>query len=258
MSHDADLQPPLTGPLTPDQREPFEEVCRYTREAFQDAIDLVLIHNETQVRGDQPRTSLNPLIVLLAVAGWERFILEVRAAALHTASAQWIVGTARPRPRGGQARYSNAVTEVLAPLSGGALPQSWQVRVFTRWKGASPQSARLCSGADPELEQHVNEWINLRNRVAHRCLPQDGAPFWSSDADAHTIQAGEARIALAELVQLVDQAIVAISSAAGFDRARLRLPAGWFTSTPPARFRGYTRPGALWGGHPLQRPAPSR
>lgn len=258
MPAQASTDGPLTGPLTRAQREPFEEVCRYTREAFQDAIDLVLIHNETRVRGDQPRASLNPLIVLLAVAGWERFILEVRAAALHAASDEWTVGTARPRPRGGQARYGDAVSEVVAPLSGGALPAGWQVRVFTRWKGVSPQGARLCSGADPELEQHVNEWINLRNKVAHRCLPQDGTPFWSSDADAHTIQAGEARIALAELVQLVDQAIVAISSAAGFEPARLRLPAGWFTPAPPPGFRGYTRPSALWGGYPLHRVTQSR
>jgi hypothetical protein len=249
----ADMKEADFHPLGQGHRGHFEEICADTRSGFEDAIDLVLLHNERDVRGNQPRRKLNPLIVLLAVAAWERFVVDVQA----LGSVEWR-GPGMHR-KANRAAYLDSATKVLGPLSGGALPSGWRIRAFGGWRGKSPQGAVLldCAAADQqeELERDIEAWINLRNKVAHRCMPQDRDPYWVSDADAHTIQAGEARAGLAELLQLTDQSIVGIATAAGYgDTGRFRLPASWFAAEPPAGFRGIDRPGALWGGHALYRP----
>lgn len=67
--------------ITASHREAFALAANYTRAGLQDAIDLILIHNEVSVRGDQPRTTLNPLIAMLSVAAWERFVADIAAIA---------------------------------------------------------------------------------------------------------------------------------------------------------------------------------
>ncbi|WP_190817751.1 hypothetical protein [Saccharopolyspora pogona] len=63
MTSSADLAKPLTSA----QANEFAELCRDTKSGFTDALDLVLIHNERDARGPQPRSTLNPLTVLLAL-----------------------------------------------------------------------------------------------------------------------------------------------------------------------------------------------
>lgn len=254
-----------SGPLSTEQERHFTEVCADARTGFRNAIDLVLIHNERTVRGNQPRTTLNPLTVLLAVSAWERFVVDLRALALG----EWgKPGLARPDRRASRvawlghpnnpARPGHA-QQLIAELTGHRLPGSWMVRSFDGWAGTRPQVARELSGTAPvELADQVDAWIRLRNAVAHRALAQDEAagPYFESDAaNSHTIQAGWARTVLAVFLQLTDQAIVAVAAAAGFARAtRHRLPAQWFAGDPPAVLRGVTEPGALWGGYALHRP----
>ena len=239
-------------PLGQRDLAPFAEICADSRHGFEDALDLVLIHNEHDVKGNQPRRKLNPLIVLLAVAAWERFVVDVHA----LMSGEWREPGFHPKEN--RAAYLDSAVRVLGPVSAGALPSSWKVRAFGGWRGKSPRAAVLldCTVAEQrkELERDIAAWINLRNKVAHRCMPQDQDPYWRSDADTHTIQAGEARAALAEFLQLTDQTIVAIGTAAGFpDVEKLRLPVSWFVAEPPPGLRGIDQPGTLWGGHILTR-----
>ena len=88
-------------------------------------------------------------------------------------------------------------------------------------------------------------------------MPQDLEKelYFESDAMAHTIQSGWARIVLAVFLQLTDQAIVAIADEAGFSgRDKFRLPRQWFEGSEPIGVRGVKQPGVLWGGHALFRP----
>ena len=241
------------GALKTSDRASFAELCSFTKAQFSDAIDLVLIHNERDVSGNQPRRALNPWTVVLAVAGWERFVVDVSA----LASEKWM----KPgfHTKIDRIAYLDSAVNILGPASGGSLPGMWEVRAFSSWRGKSPQGAKTLtiegSVRDSELAEDVGSWINLRNKVAHNCLPQDANPYWWSDAASHTIQSGQARAALAELLQLTDQAILAIATAAGFSSIdRLRFPREWFAAELPEGARGVTEPGALWGGHSLLRP----
>lgn len=250
---------PVVCPLSADQEPQFAELCGDARAGLTEAIDLVLIHNEKEVRGVQPRATLNPLTVLLAVSAWERFVADVRALAcnkwrgvgLHSAENGGAYLGQRDDPtRPGKARTT------LEAVSGDRLPDAWQVRTFRGWRGKHPQQAALLTGNDPSgLATEVDEWIRLRNAVAHRCLPQNGLdPYRKADAKAHTIQAGWARTVLAVMLQLTDQAIAAIAEEAGYSRPdRFRLPVQWFEAEAPAGLRGVTEPGVLWGGFPLHR-----
>jgi hypothetical protein len=67
--------------------ERFAKVCETTKWNVRAALDLIFIHAEKEVRGRQPRASLNPFTVLAAVAAYERFFDHLYAAA-----------TDRPRP----------------------------------------------------------------------------------------------------------------------------------------------------------------
>ncbi|WP_147427256.1 hypothetical protein [Micromonospora globbae] len=238
-------------PLGPADRDNFAQLCQHTREGFEDALDLVLIHNEREVRGRQPRASLNPLIVLLSVAAWERFVIDLKAIARGHFEAAGVYDETRQNDRG--ARFATAV-RVLGPMSAGRLPEAWSVRTFEAWSGKTPTNPYTLTGKETaRLEAEVESWRALRNKVAHWCLPQDGATAnWRSDAATHTIQSGQARIALSLFLQLVDQAIVALAEAADFvDVDKLRLPASWFSAEPPPGLRGVANPGVLWDGEPL-------
>lgn len=240
------------------QQPEFGELWSDTRRGFRDALDLVLIHNEKNVRGEQPRAVLNPLTVLLAVAAWERFVVNVEALGARQWQAPGLhkkaneiayLGRDKAPAKSGRAR------DVLAGASGGRLPVRWVVRSFGSWTGKSPRTARdLDAGHDmTDLAEQADAGIRLRNSVAHRCMAQDGqAPYWDSDADTHTIQAGSARAILAFYLQLTDQALVTLADAAGFLRPEeYCLPEEWFLSETPAGVRGVEKSNVLWGGYEL-------
>lgn len=216
------------------------------RAGLRNAIDLILIHNEHDVRGNQPRAALNPLILLLSVAAWERLIADVCFLAANS-----FEGLGTGESSAGRAWFlKGGAAEALTALTGGRLPDEFEVRVFDGWVGKFPNRPRVKTGL--EVGEYVNDAIRHRNGVAHRSLP--GAysdALWTSDAITHTVQAGWARGVAATFVQLVDQSIVAIGREAGFSGVP-RLPREWFAQDART-LRGIEAPGSLWGGHSLVR-----
>jgi hypothetical protein len=240
------------------QETGFADLCEDTRSGFRNAVDLVLIHNEKDVRGNQPRAVLNDLTIVLAVAAWERFVVDVQALGTR----KW-TGPGHHRKTDGIAYLGHPsdpakpgpARMILDHASGGRLPADWTVVSFWDWRGKSPRSLRKLDGGTEmaQLAEQADAWIRLRNSVMHRCMAQDlKDPYWKSDADSHTIQAGWARAVLALFLQLTDQAIAAIAAEAGFPQPDVyRLPEEWFLSEAPAGLRGVREPNVLWGGHAL-------
>jgi hypothetical protein len=252
---------PVVQSVDATQEAEFAELCRDTFLGFRNAIDLVLIHNEEDVRGVQPRAVLNDLTVLLAVAAWERFVVDVRALPAR----QWITAGLHKKVDGiaylGQKDYParpGPARTILERAPGGRLPGAWTVTSFGDYRGKSPRIPRCLAGDldVAELAEQADAWIRLRNSVAHRCMAQDlQDPYWKSDAKSHTIQAGWARAVLALFLQISDQAIAAIAAEARFPQPRLyRLPPEWFLDEAPAGLRGTTEPNILWGGSALMHP----
>lgn len=253
----------MTSILTPatgtssllGKEQQFQLACKAARVDLGEALDLVLIHNERDVRGTQPRSSLNPVTVLLAVAAWERLIADVD----HLASSKLWAGPGAGRSPHRAARLDVAA-RVLGAASGGLLPDGWRVRAHENWRGKTPTRPVVLAGTDPQLSDLVDDYVDLRHAVAHRAYLQKGyqGSYWHSDADGHTVQAGAARAALALFIQLVDQSIAAIGTAlaqagAPVDPQTLALPAWWFDTHPPAGARGIDAPGQLWGSADLLR-----
>jgi hypothetical protein len=250
----------VVQPVDASQETEFAELCRDTSLGFSNAIDLVLIHNEKDVRGTQPQAVLNDLTVLLAVAAWERFVVDVQALGTR----QWTAAGLHTKANGiaylGQKEHPEspgAARIILERASGGRLPADWTVTSFGDYIGKSPRIPRTLAGDKDiaQLAEQADAWIRLRNSVAHRCMAQDlQDPYWKSDAKSHTIQAGWARAVLALFLQLSDQAIAAIAAEAGFPQPEpYRLPPEWFLDEAPAGLRGTKEPNILWGGHALMR-----
>ncbi len=224
------------------------------RGSLGEAVDLVILHNEREVRGRQPRASLNPVTVLLAVAAWERLVADLAAL---TSGAIW-TGPGSTKPPPGAAQL-NVALKTLGPASGSQLPQMWRVRIFENYRGKRPTAGRIVHGVDPALAKAVSQWVGLRHAVAHRAFAQHASPasVWNSDADTDTVQAGAARSALSLFIQLVDQTINAVGQEAARQGAKLdveslRLPPQWFEAEPRT-LRGVPAPGVLWDGQLLPR-----
>ncbi len=240
------------------QEAEFADLCDDTCNGFRNALDLVLIHNEKDVRGKQPRAVLNDLTVVIAVAAWERFVVDMQALGAQ----QW-TGAGLHKKQNGIAYLGQKsdpakpgpARMILDRVSGGRLPADWAVVSFLDWRGKSPRNSRKLDGGPQiaQLAEQADAWIRLRNSVAHRCMAQDlKDPYWKSDADSHTIQAGWARAVLALFLQLTDQAIAAIAAEAGFPQPDLyRFPEEWFLDEAPAGLRGVSEPNILWGGYAL-------
>ncbi len=240
-----------TKRLDPAAEGSFAEIFDDVRKGLSDAIDLVLIHNERPVRGNQPRATLNPLTLLLSVAAWERFIADTS----YLAAQGSLEAVGHVRSAGGGAYLNGngsggAAARALGALTDGALPSGFRVRVFESWVGKDPRSPRIVTGE--ELGVYVDDAIRHRNGVAHRALPRAAErAVFTSDARKHTVQAGWARAVVAMFVQAIDQASQFIGESAGFQRS-YRLPSAWF-EPEPASLRGVEQPGALWGGYDLIR-----
>lgn len=251
----------VVQPIDASQEAQFTELCRDTSVGFHNAVDLVLIHNEEEVRGIQPRAVLNDLTVLLAVAAWERFVVDVQALSTR----QWTAVGLHPKANGvaylGQKDHPGSpgpARTILGLVSGGSLPADWTVISFGDYRGRSPRIPRTLDGSRniALLAEQSDAWVRLRNSVAHRCMAQDlQDPYWKSDADSHTIQAGWARTVLSLFLQLTDQAIASIAAQAGFPQPkRYSLPPEWFLAEAPEGLRGTKEPNVLWGGYALMRP----
>lgn len=247
-------------PVQTHQADVWARAYGSARVRFAQAVDLVLIHNERGVRGNQPRAALNPLIVLFAVSAWERLIAE-----LYFLGGGVGAGKSKDRTPPGLSRPTQAF-EILTDLTAGTLPSGFQVTMFDSYRGVRPQGKRTQHGdTNGELTNAITGWIETRNAVAHAAMPQlaDSEHAWRSDAEGGgpldlsaglTVQAGGARVCLSLFVQLVDQIAPAVEKAAGLrETSQTRLPGWWFDETAPSGVRGIDEPGALWGGHELAR-----
>lgn len=238
-------------PLAPDRESAFKESVRSVRARLGEAIDLLLIHNEKPVRGNQPRRVLGGLTLLLAVSAWERLIADL----VHLASSTEWPGAERAKNLPGKS-YPQKAFELLGDLTDGSLPNAFRIRLFNDFAGQTPHGAWVCGGDDDTLAQELNGWIASRNGVAHHCLPQqEDKRVWVSDADGgHTVNTSLARSATSTMIQLCDQAVQQVASAANFALAGSeRFPEWWFAAEIPAGTRGSQDPGRLWGSYELLR-----
>lgn len=263
----------------------FAQVARAARDNLGVAVDLVMVHNEKVVRGLQPRASLNRAIVVSAVGGWDRFVADTRSAFTHSSDVEpWIAGLDKSVP---VQLYADVAARVLAEAGAcdAVYPSRISLAAATGWTGVRITALEGLSLGHPgarsglTFAQHLNQWVTLRNALAHGSIrqllarvdkpeswedPKIGDPYasalhgryrlWRSDAEGDsseppgkrmigaTIQAGCARSCLALVVQLVDWLIADICStqARGWDADDLRLPAEWFQKELPDRFRGAT------------------
>lgn len=250
--------------LSSSHRAGFAQITADTRRGFAEVIDLILIHNERDVRGTQPRTTLNRLIAFLSVAAWERFVADVGDLARSPDPANFVPGstnsqgfnkiTPERKRNGGE---SKAVSTLRA-ATGGRLPDDWRILVTTSGAGKNLRFGYAARYEDQEMCELVDWWIEVRHKLAHRALPQ--LLEWSmwSDATAsggRTINTTLARSAFTLFLQLADQSIRSIAEAAQFEHpGELWLPEDWLTGRLPPQ-RGVIDPGRLhlWRGRSLAR-----
>ena len=132
-------------------------------------------------------------------------------------------------------------------MTEGRLPQAWRLRNFGGWRGTAPTRPHDLTSSEPVAPDNaVDKSIRLRNSVAHQTLAQNAyeGPLYWSDAQSHTIQAGWARLVLALFLQLTQQTMKAVATAAGYSAStEHRLPASWFAGETPRRLRGVDNPG---------------
>lgn len=238
-------------PLTTEREAAFKESVRSVRARLGEATDLLLIHNEKPVRGNQPRKVLGGMTLLSAVSAWERLIADLT---LLAGSGEW-PGAERAKSGPGKA-YSQNAFSLLGDLTDGALPAAFRIRMFKGLSGQTPYGAWDCCGTDEVLGEELNGWIASRNGVAHHCLPQqEGKRVWESDADrGHTVNTSLARAAASTMIQLCDQSVRQVASAASFHLAGSEMfPDWWFMAGVPNGTRGVQDPGRLWGSYELLR-----
>ena len=241
----------------PENKEIFEDgfagIFKDAKRGLRDALDLILIHNEHEVRGKQPRSTLNPLTLLLSIAAWERFIsdcgslLESLTRENSNSKIKYFAGPGlRSTPQGSAYLAHDRKTTVprsvdtLRNLTDGRLPGGFRIRGFMSWTGKYPTNPVVYRGL--EVAEPLGEAIRYRNGVAHRALPQ--LPAISDAENSTTIQAGYARAVFALTMQLINQSSIIISETNGF-RSIHRLDSEWFHGHP-SLLRGYENPGTLW------------
>lgn len=252
----------IRGQSTYNPNEPhtIESACETVAGALWDAIDLLLIHNEGPTGGEAPRGVLNPLVVLLAVSAWERFVYELAQATGISLGERETVG-------GFDCKQLKKTLEILRAASNGTLPNGFNVTVYDHTYSILRKRDQLEIGKDKQaFLEEFNSYVELRNGVAHRVVPQrmtaedlrsDAATVVEGNWQGLTINTSVARMIMAAYIQLVDQAIVHVCEAQGIgpeNLSRLRLPGFWFTDDHVATNSHRTwQPGCLWEGTVLPR-----
>ncbi|MFC4605831.1 hypothetical protein [Rhodococcus kronopolitis] len=239
------------------QREEFAAICSDTRRGFEEVIDLLLIHNEKQVSGLQPRATLNRLVAMLSVAAWERLVSDIGALSRYEAGDMVEPGMSRSQgfnKLGGKGGGRSKAVSTLAAASDGRLPDAWRIRLMASGSGKSLRFEPPLEGLDSEAVETVDWWIEVRHKVAHRAIPQLDDWVQPTDAaDGQTVNTTTARSAFTLFLQLADQTIRAIAESAEFDDPQeLWLPEDWLTGRISPR-RGVTNPDelVLWKGAAL-------
>ena len=258
-------------PVISTKRRRMKKVAAQARIDFSKAIDLVLVHNEREVKGAQPRASLNPHIVLTAVSSWERLV--------HDTNQSLTVPRNAVKPHRSQAssrKSSPAKLATLPGLSSLDIVSNWRGNFAFGWTGKHPVRWEFLSGTQAgqkgglTISQHVDQWISVRHGVAHQALPQKAhqaqngiaankavhgkgrAVIWTSSSGVDTIQSGAARACLVEMLQVADCTLRTVAESIGLRPSELGLPGGWFESELPTHLaRGYKggEPRQLWGEH---------
>jgi hypothetical protein len=237
----------------------FYSVTAAARANLSSAVDLVMVHNEKVVRGLQPRASLNRAIVVMAVAAWDRFVADTQDACTERADgAPWYTGT-HPTQKGElYARRASILLNEAATQE----PFLERIHVVAATDGIGVSLKRMEELVGEQrgewsgltFAQHLNQWITLRNALAHNSIrhliqaaaspngwnsPDVGDPYasiradgtcaryrvWESDAVGDsseqdrligaTVQAWSARNCLAFFIQAVDWLVVDIAQAHG-------------------------------------------
>jgi hypothetical protein len=241
----------------------FKEVCDATLWNIRAALDLIAIHAEKDVRGRQPRASLNPFMVLAAAAAWERFLSDVTGAAEGKDPGHYQFKEKRPDGRPVNPAWEpKRLNEVLRKhgVLNNDITNSWEAHLADSWSGASPTKWRFVRYVEDSgsFDMALKNAQHARNGAAHFALPQsakESSAFgysWNSDADANTIQSGHARAVAALFLQLIDCSICAIASERGWAPERFEPYTAWFKDVVPSSDSRY--PGVrFWGGHSLLR-----
>ncbi|MFJ9180884.1 hypothetical protein [Streptomyces sp. NPDC102360] len=249
--------------------ERFADVCAETTWHVKKFLDLIYIHSEQEVRGRQPRATLNPLTVLMAAAAWERFLNDLVGAASYqddkwgergasglgrfqipkakTSDGKgWISRPWEPEHLSSYLRQRGVLDRDIS--------DGWAAWLSFTWVGATPKGWSFAEYAkDPGAFCDVlKEVQKVRNGVAHLAFPQDFAAAaessysWTNNARSITIQSGHARGLSAAVLQLIDSSIVSVAQSHQWPAEKYRLSATWFQSTvsdsdsryPGAEFRG--------------------
>lgn len=239
--------------LTPER---LNKVAKAAEGNLKKALDLIAIHAEQQVRGPQPRASLNPFVVLAAGGAWERMIADLVGAA----ETHWAGAGSTDSPKGGVHHPANVdgflcnrgfITRAVTLRWEAHYPQGWRGATPTRWKSVTSASD------EPERSEflrHVRAAIAARNAAAHHALAHNAASLlakesrddypWDSDALSVTLQSGYVRGATALWLQVIDSTLVAIATDQGWEPDQFRLPSDWFNAVATSeRYRGVE----FWG-----------
>lgn len=159
-------------PVLPDTvvRARFGLVAAAARENVGAAIDMILVHNEKEVRGRQPRASLNRAVVVTAIGAWDRFVADTRHAFTST-DFHWGSGLDLSNFEDLYARRS---AELLAE-AGAIEPFFWQrlrLVAATNRSGVRMRGMETLTGDHPgqrsglTFSQHLNQWVTVRNALA--------------------------------------------------------------------------------------------
>jgi hypothetical protein len=243
--------------VRPEDREAFAAICSQARDNLAIAIDMILVHNERDVRGPVPRTSLNLPIISFSVAAWERLITDLR---YLTAENLKFTGAGEADSQGayltrGTGRLSTL--KVLDGASDGHVPKDWLIYLPTSGSGKSLRFGTAQQGASHDLADSVDFWIRCRNHVVHRRVPGSLTWAYESDAsDSKTFNTTMARIAMTTFLQMIDQTIGGIAAAGRLTSPEeLRLPKQWLDGQLIPGERGVTDGDQLrlWNGRSLLR-----
>jgi hypothetical protein len=172
--------------------ERFAKVCKAARWNVRAALDLIFIHAEKEVRGRQPRASLNPLTVLSAAAAYERFFDDLYAAAKDKNAGndeEWEPGRSEtgvgkdkipglPKVKTGRQWLVKSLDELLGEAGiVRSLASYWEAWMAEGWFGATPTdwTFRKYSEDPDSFDRALHGARHARDGAAHFILPKTAA-----------------------------------------------------------------------------------
>jgi hypothetical protein len=255
----------------------FTKVCEAACWNLRAALDLIAIHSEKEVRGRQPRASLNPFTVLAAAAAWERFLADAVGASAGTGKSWPGPGHFRFDPKKDNKKlpdgrwvtppwdpsYLNGYLRVCGVIQSGLnLTDYWEAHLAGSWWGAAPTRWRYVRYTDDPsaFEMTLKNAQYARNGAAHFALPYNAviSALSGTTGTAMLRQTPSSQGTLVLYPPCSCSSSTALSSqspktTAGAPNGTSPLSA-WFEAIVPASNRRY--PGVeFWGGRSLFRGA---